>query len=74
MRLIGGEEGPMEGGEKVVGGTFEGEGLGLVGLVLFPVLPVCHHGHQWLHGSTQVISHVEQTAHAGTYTEGDSFH
>lgn len=36
------------------------------GLVLFGALLVRHHADQWLHGSAQVIGHVEQTANTGT--------
>lgn len=58
------------GGEER-GGEIEEEEAGSEGqgLVLFGALLVCHHADQWLHGSAQVVGHVEQTADTGTWTE-----
>lgn len=50
------------------GGACKDEGAGseAQGLVLLGALLVCHHGDQGLHGSAQIVRHVEQTADGGT--------
>lgn len=45
------------------------------GLVLFGAPFVRHHTDQWLHGTAQIVSHVKQTANAGTWGEKEGrFH
>lgn len=67
MRQVG------KGGEGGEGGGYRGEVWGMLGgvsegqgLVLFGALLVCHHADQRLHGSAQIVGHVEQTANTGT--------
>lgn len=45
----------------------KGAGSEAQGLVLLGALLVCHHGDQGLHGSAQIVRHVEQTADGGTF-------